>query len=155
MRILVISDSHGDEFSLRYAIECQEEAKMVIFLGDGCRDAVTVSQSFPDRKFVLLKGNCDFACAYPEHSIEHIGGKTLYCTHGSSENVKYTLSELIYRAQSANADIALYGHTHIPVTDYRDGLHIFNPGSTRQGQYGVIDITCAGVVCINMTLNFI
>jgi hypothetical protein len=29
---------HGDEFSLRCAIEHQKESKNVIFLGDGCND---------------------------------------------------------------------------------------------------------------------
>jgi predicted phosphodiesterase len=45
----------------------------------------TAAESFPEKRFVLVKGNCDFASAYPELSIEHIGGKVLYCTHGTEK----------------------------------------------------------------------
>lgn len=155
MRILVISDSHGDEFSVRYVLEQQRDAGVVIFLGDGYNDIEAVKEDFPAKKFVMVRGNCDFSCNYPISGVEHIGGKVIYCTHGFVENVKYTQSELIYRARQAGADIALYGHTHVPVTDYEDGLHIFNPGSIRDGSYGAVDITDAGIVCINMKIKFI
>ena len=42
---------------------------------------------------------------------------------------------------------SFYGHTHRPLTDYEDGLHILNPGSLRAGgTYGVVDLSDAGVV---------
>ena len=35
MRVLVVSDSHGDSISLRRAILAQPKAEVVIHLGDG------------------------------------------------------------------------------------------------------------------------
>ena len=40
MRILVLSDSHGDFFSMKKAIESQPTAEVVVFLGDGHIDFV-------------------------------------------------------------------------------------------------------------------
>ena len=46
-----------------------------------------------------------------------------------------------------NADIVLFGHTHLPITEYDDELYLLNPGSLQytDGTYGVIDITDAGI----------
>ena len=46
-----------------------------------------------------------------------------------------------------NADIVLFGHTHLPITEYDDELYLLNPGSLQyaDGTYGIIDITDAGI----------
>ncbi|HZJ77386.1 MAG TPA: YfcE family phosphodiesterase [Clostridia bacterium] len=155
MRILVVSDSHGDEFTLKYVIQQQPLAEVIIHLGDGCNDMENVKSSFPNKKIVQIKGNCDFCCRSPLTSVEQFCGKKIFCTHGHAENVKFTQNELILKAQKEGADIALYGHTHVPVIDYVDGLYLFNPGSVRQGEYGFIDITQSGIVCNNLVVNFI
>ena len=38
MRILVLSDSHSDVSSLKYAVDNEPSAEAVLFLGDGLRD---------------------------------------------------------------------------------------------------------------------
>lgn len=80
-------------------------------------------------------------------------------THGSNENVKYGLDKLIKKANDINADIVLFGHTHIPFTDYIGSkLYIMNPGSlgsprdATRGTYGVIDIFGDGVLMNIATL---
>lgn len=50
------------------------------------------------------------------------------------------------RARQEGADIVLYGHTHTGVTCYDDGLYIMNPGSIRDGHYGMIDIVPGGIM---------
>lgn len=152
MRILVVSDSHGDEFALRCAMEAQPKARMMIHLGDGERDMDTLIDILGEIKYVQLRGNGDFGVLSPLSRVEIVEGKRIYCTHGHVERVKYGSYELLQAANSAGAHIALYGHTHEPVTDYRDGLYIMNPGSIRNGDYGVVDITQAGIVCINIKL---
>ena len=68
-------------------------------------------------------------------------------THGHLYGVKSDLTRVVYAARERNADLLLYGHTHIPVTDYEDGLYILNPGSIHGGgTYGVVDLSPAGVV---------
>lgn len=150
MRILVVSDSHGDVLSLRLAIEAQAKARMIIHLGDGERDMDAVSHLLEGMKVVQVRGNTDFGVFSPNSCIETVEGKRLYCTHGDRENVKGGTGELKKIARDKEADIVLFGHTHVPASEYDDGLYLFNPGSIRQGQYGVVDITKAGIVCIHM-----
>ncbi len=152
MRILVVSDSHGDVFSLRLAIERQSKAALLIHLGDGEDDLAACAAVAPGLKRVQVRGNCDFGSHTPPTATEFAAGKKIFCTHGYAERVKYGDYELKAAARRQNADIALYGHTHVPVNYYEDGLYIFNPGSLHCGDYGVIDITAAGIVCINLKL---
>ncbi len=51
MRILVVSDTHGDARSLQQAIWEQPDARVVIHLGDGAREAEDAAAQFPDRTF--------------------------------------------------------------------------------------------------------
>lgn len=60
--------------------------------------------------------------------------------------MKSDLFRVVCAAKERGADVLLYGHTHVPMTDYEDGLYILNPGSLRSGTYGVVDLSGAGVV---------
>ena len=62
--------------------------------------------------------------------------------------VKYGLSNLVAAAEERGAQIALFGHTHQAMTEYRGGLYLMNPGSLSgpSGTYGIIDLTPAGIV---------
>ena len=132
MRVLVLSDSHGDVYKLRRAIDSQPTAKLIVFLGDGEYDIDSVE------------------CRVP---VIKVRGKKIYCTHGFRENVKYTTENLISAAKSHGAHIALYGHTHVPVTSYDGGLYLVNPGSVREGSFAVIDITDSGIMPIIMKIK--
>ncbi len=148
MRLVVVSDSHGHKYDLFRAIEEQPDASYVIFLGDGERDIDEAEERFTDKQFIKVKGNCDFGSMLPYKLLEIISGKRIYCTHGYVERVKYGKSELMQRASEEKADIVLYGHTHIPDTDYSDGVYVMNPGSIADRRYGFIDITDSGVICV-------
>ncbi len=152
MRILVLSDSHSDVYSLKTAIENHREADVVIFLGDGERDFYEISSEIGNKHLIMVKGNCDLASLQEANRTENIAGKKIFITHGYLENVKFGDDTLIYKGQSFGADIILYGHTHIPVSKYIDGVYVFNPGSIRNGDYGFIDITEKGIICINAKL---
>lgn len=155
MRILVMSDSHGDRRNAALAIEQQPDAKYVFHLGDGAGDIDDLIPFYSDRKFVRVKGNCDFSSDLPVREIVSVGGKRIYVTHGYSERVKFGLDVLYYSAREQEAVIALFGHTHEPHIDYYDGIHIFNPGSLRDGNYGIIDITPKGIICIHNKVRYI
>ena len=67
-------------------------------------------------------------------------------------NVKYGLADLVRAGQEMQANVVLFGHTHIPMVDYREGMHLMNPGSLgmprgSNGTYGVLDVTEQGIVC--------
>ena len=143
MRVLVLSDSHGDVYKLRRAIDSQPTAKLIVFLGDGEYDIDSVECRVP---VIKVRGNCDFGSSLPLNFTDEVCGKKIYCTHGFRENVKYTTENLISAAKSHGAHIALYGHTHVPVTSYDGGLYLVNPGSVREGSFAVIDITDSGIM---------
>ena len=71
-----------------------------------------------------------------------IGGVRFYMTHGHLHKVKMTHSLLLKDARSANAQVVLYGHTHIPECSREaDGLWVMNPGAGGYcGTAGVIEI---------------
>ena len=146
MRILVMSDSHGRLDTIYAAIRREGNFQLLVHLGDGASD-IRHAQSLLDGKPVLqVCGNCDFAADLPEKIVTQEGGKTLFCTHGHRQFVKYGDSDLIEEAREAHADIALYGHTHVPVQRYDDGLYVCNPGPMMMGHYAVLEITPQGIM---------
>lgn len=153
MRIIVVSDSHGDAFAICSVIERQRSAAMLIHLGDGERDMLEVEGCLGLMRAVRLRGNCDLGSVSPSSCVEFAGGQKIYCTHGYAEAVKFGFSALEQKAREQGAAIALFGHTHEPYYEYRDGLHLFNPGSIRHDDYGVVDIEDRSIVCIHMKIN--
>lgn len=144
MRVLVFSDSHGSNYNLRKVLDTAT-ADYLIFLGDGLREVQNLMQSYPHIKFLAVKGNCDFDPEAIETDLVTIGGIRILYTHGHNFNVRYTTKTLEDAARKINADIVLYGHTHIAEKTYSDGLYIINPGScskSREGgnSYAALDI---------------
>jgi putative phosphoesterase len=148
MRILVVSDTHRDSYSFRQAILQQPKAEVVIHLGDGADEAQEMKESFPEKMFLMVRGNCDWGSALPNVGDFQADGKHIFYTHGHIFNVKYGMYNIISEARARKANILLFGHTHNAFTDYEDGLYIMNPGSLSGagGTYGIIDITKAGIV---------
>lgn len=150
MRVLIFSDSHGDGHALVDTLLRHPDITTVIHLGDGAREAEDAAMQFPDHTFYIVRGNCDYAGEAPVSLLEVIGGKRVFMTHGHRFNVKYGLYTYDCAARERHADVALFGHTHQPFEEYHDGLYLFNPGSLRQGSYGIMDVSSAGVVFRHM-----
>ena len=149
LRILVISDSHGMVRTMKTAIN-KSNPNVIIFLGDGLRNILDLQNIYYDKKFYFVKGNCDFL-NYKINDLLDIAGKKVFITHGHLYNVKRTYETLIDVAREHNADVALFGHTHIPYQNYIDGLYLLNPGSIgspTKGKisYGIVDIENNNIV---------
>lgn len=145
MRILVLSDSHSNSYNIRKAIEQQPTAELIVFLGDGENDFF---RYYTEKPCIAVRGNCDWGSELPAFIVTEEKGYTIYCTHGYAEGVKYGEENLKMRAREYHAHIALYGHTHNPVTHYDDGMWLVNPGSIHNGEYAVLDLTPKGVMPI-------
>lgn len=153
MRLVVISDSHGDRWRLFDAIENEPTADYIYFLGDGYKELELALDTFGDKhKFISVKGNCDLGCTAPLKDIRTINGVKIYATHGHGERVKYGTYNLEYEAEKENCQLVLYGHTHQSDILYKEGVHYFNPGSLHDGFYGVVDITEGGIICIKKNI---
>ena len=142
MRILVLSDSHGNRAGLRAA------AETVFFLGDGLSDLEAVWPAFSGRTLVAVQGNCDLRPLQPEVELRRCGGVLVAATHGHRFGVKHTPARYTAWAKEHGAQVALFGHTHEPLSCYEDGLYLLNPGtlSGYAPTYGIVDVTQAGIV---------
>jgi len=151
MRIVVISDSHGNGVIVDRILRREQDADAVIFLGDVTSDIEDFTYEYDLKKFYIVSGNCDRFPSYPYSTVANIGGINIFITHGHTLGVKGGIGALIAAARQSDCKIALYGHTHIPDIKYVDGLHIVNPGScarSRDGgnSYAVIDIRENGIL---------
>ncbi|MEE0841046.1 MAG: metallophosphoesterase [Acutalibacteraceae bacterium] len=151
MRILVISDSHRNIHALNTVISRHPDIKHIFFLGDNADDIDGIRDSFKDRIFHVVSGNCDFASTYKGAAIEAVENTRIFYCHGHRQNVKYTLEVLKNTARENNCTLALFGHTHKSICCYDDGVYLVNPGScssSREGpnSYAVIDITQKGIM---------
>lgn len=91
LRLLVLSDSHGDAGSVYRAVAAQPEAAAVLYLGDGAADLAAAAAAFPRLAFYPVRGNGDFApdaAGLPYAREECFGGKRFFLTHGHLYGVK-------------------------------------------------------------------
>ena len=132
MLIAVVSDSHGDNTSIRKALGKIKKADYLFHLGDNVEDVDEFSKEFKG-KIVNVKGNCDFLNSKLAKELDekliNIDGIKILATHGHKYGVKENIFRLQYRAMELEANIVLYGHTHIPSIEYEEGIWIINPGS--------------------------
>ena len=154
MRIIVISDTHGNLRALRSVILRNADADWFIHLGDGERDVEIFLLEHPEliQKFIRISGNCDDgSLGFPYFCLD-VPGHRIFATHGHLFAVKNSLEIIKRRAAENECDIILFGHTHIRLESYEDGLYILNPGSAScphdgtKPSFGHIDISPAGVV---------
>ena len=146
MKILVLSDSHGYLARIEQAIRA-EQPDRIIFLGDRASDFLDVceKESYQEKyertPVHIVSGNCDTGrSGFPEKLILEIEGKRFYITHGHRENVKMGYMRLCYSALEAEADIALFGHTHMKCKNNYEGLELLNPGAAMLGSYGTVQL---------------
>ena len=139
MKILVMSDSHGNITNMLTAVKL-ENPEMILHLGDHHTDCREIREMFPNIPLRAVKGNCDRAgeLETDEFICEYL---RIMMVHGHRFNVKYSLDAIITNALYKEVDILLYGHTHIAQAGKFEGIHVINPGSIGyNGSYCVLQI---------------
>ena len=137
MKILIMSDIHGD-FESMYKVIKQESFDKLIILGDlfsyGYKfynlnesPIVQTLQRYKE-KLILIKGNCDYYIDYDAlglyaHDIFNIkfNNHVLTLTHGDKYNRGYL--------PDFHGDVFISGHTHIPLINKTGDILYLNPGS--------------------------
>lgn len=140
MKILVFSDSHLSLNNLIKMVKV-EKPEVIICGGDHSKDALELSYIEDKIEYFVVRGNCDMF----DHSFKDIlkfelENKKIYLTHGHLHGVKMTLTKLKKETQENKEDIVIFGHTHIPYYEIENGIHYFNPGAARDGNYGILEI---------------
>jgi len=141
MKILVLSDSHG-EFRYMEKAVFDESPDHIVHLGDRLRDAESLREKFCRIPFTAVPGNCDLMSVEQPVRIEEIGGVRFLITHGHIHGVKTGMLRFSMAAREAQVQAALFGHTHAACWEELDGIHYLNPGAAGGGKpsYGVIEI---------------
>ena len=140
MKILVISDSHGSENAFIDVLEENKDATHLFFLGDGEKDFDNARYYAKNLNLYAVRGNCDIFSDLNAESIATVGGKKIFYTHGHLYGVKSGYGYIAAKGKTNGADIVLFGHTHLPFIEEREGMLLFNPGSLNSGSYGIIEI---------------
>jgi len=148
MKLLVFSDSHGrTDTMLTVAKMLAPDVSRILHLGDNLADAVLLQKTFPALPVHSIAGNCDFLHGGQRDELVEVMGTRIWLTHGHWYDVKGGLLRLSLAAAERNADICLYGHTHIAALTTSDGCILMNPGSIslprgyERESYGILTLT--------------
>ena len=147
MRIIVLSDTHGEETTVRWLLEQAWKTlgpvDAYLHCGDGAGDFARLENFIRARdEHTLLygvRGNCDFAAGHPDRLVVPFGGLKIYMTHGHIHRVKSGLDDLQSAALEAGADIALYGHTHRADVEYSTPW-LVNPGAVENDCCALLEV---------------
>ena len=76
MKIVVMSDSHGRDECVYSLLYENQDADMIIHLGDGMNDFSCAMDGLPilsSIPYIRVRGNCDFFSSIPATVMEDIG----------------------------------------------------------------------------------
>ena len=146
MRILVLSDTHGDNsraYQVFDKLKKETPVDLIIHCGDYYKDAIQMSER-TGVPAVWVKGNTDGSFSEDDYTIVETPYGNLLVTHGHMENVDFSQQNLYYKAQEKGCVGALFGHTHRSAFAEVGGVYLMNPGSLTKprdgsgGTFGII-----------------
>ena len=125
MKLLVMSDTHGDVEVIERVKSFHPDAVKMIHCGDSELPYHHSAMVNLER----VRGNCDYDDNYLEEILFQMNGERVFVTHGHLYDVKNSPMKLVYRAKEVGANIVCFGHSHILGAEYIDGIFFVNPGS--------------------------
>jgi len=145
MRILICSDSHGNNELLDKIIKDNPNIDYYLHAGDSESSELSIMP------FLSVKGNCDYFTDAPEQRIIATPYGKLLMRHEP-----YLPSGIVSKE---NIKIFIHGHTHRKRNDKVGNLLIINPGSVSLprdsdfGTYAILDIEKENVTVRFITLK--
>lgn len=139
MKIIVMSDSHGDVETVSAISALRADALF------HCGDSELPFDHTAFGQMIKVRGNCDRDQTFPLKEVVVVGDKKVLMVHGHLHNVNFSLLELFYDAKENDADIVLFGHTHLFGAEMQNDILFVNPGSTllprggKEHTYAVIE----------------
>jgi hypothetical protein len=117
----VISDTHG---LLRpEAVAALRGSDFIVHAGDVGRPEILEGLG-AIAPVTVVRGNVDrggWAQAIPKTEVLEAGGACIYVVH--------ILAELDLKPEAAGMNVVVYGHSHTPKQEMKNGVLFFNPGS--------------------------
>jgi putative phosphoesterase len=118
----VIADTH-DRWLPQIA-KLFQNVDEIWHLGDVCREPILDQLREINPKLQVVLGNNDFDLDSPITLDLERGGENFHLIH------------ILPRRILATGGWLLYGHTHRPIDEIHNGVHLFNPGSAGRGNKG-------------------
>lgn len=125
MKILLFSDTHGDQDAYEQMRAFEQDVKYIFCTGDSGFDIDFLEKE----KIISVKGNYPFAPKLPLEISEKLQGHWFYFTHGHQYFVKFGLNRLINKADLLKMDVCCFGHTHKALLSKKNALILLNPGA--------------------------
>ena len=129
MKIIVVSDTHGNRSSLDRVMELHSDADAVVHCGDSRGEMADVKLRYPDKQYFEVAGNCDVGSPLPLTLFFELDGLRFMATHGHAYHVKFGPEGLARVAKEEGCAAVFYGHTHIPDDRVIDGVRVLCPGA--------------------------
>jgi putative phosphoesterase len=135
MLIAVISDTHmprGKRVLPPACVERLAAAELILHAGDVMTAAVLRDFEAIGPPVVAVHGNVDdleLRKALPAERVVEAGGARIAMVHDAGPR-QSRLDRM--RARFPDADAVVFGHSHLPLHEERDGFQIFNPGSPTE-----------------------
>lgn len=142
MKLLVISDSHGNYARALKAHQLAGPVDHILHLGDGAEDARLMEEVL-EAPVYRVAGNCDFDTELPIELTMEFGQCRIFLTHGNRQRVKSGLAQLVGKGIEVGASVVLYGHTHLPAIGSSQGMLFVNPGALKEGfpgSYAIVTV---------------
>lgn len=149
-KLAILGDTHGRIEEIKQELK-KLSIKHFLYTGDFYGDAKRLAHHL-GISFDGVLGNCD--PPNPEAQEEIIvewAGQKIFIVHGHQYGVKASLNRLYYRAKELQANIVLYGHTHMPMEEIIEDILFINPGSPSRPRGGakpsfaLLELTDKGV----------
>ena len=94
----------------------------------------------------IVRGNNDFFSELPREEEFQIGKYKVFITHGHAYYVSLDVEDIRDEGRARGADIVMFGHTHRPYFENKNGIIVLNPGSLsfprqegRRGSYMIME----------------
>lgn len=153
MKILVVSDTHGNHKNLDKILDLAGEIQMFIHLGD-VEGGEEYINAVVDTEKHIVRGNNDFFSDLPKEEEFYIGKYKTFITHGHNYYVSLDPEYIKEEGIARRADIVMFGHTHKPFLEQNEEITVLNPGSVsyprqegRKGSYMLIELDEKGELC--------
>jgi len=126
MKILIISDTHGNLSNLKKVLEREQPIDQLLHTGDVIDDAEEIRE-LAGCACAFVRGNCDIFSREPLSRDFGLMTHNIHMEHGHM--LPDSFNSIAYKAESVGADILMFGHTHVPVITTVGDITILNPGS--------------------------
>ncbi len=129
MKIGITGDTHGSKKAMRLVLGMAPPVDYWFHTGDYSQDGKFLAY---ETKLPLLSvaGNTDPADGKANiDELITLAGKRIWLTHGHHYMYGYQINEIAWWARKLDVDIAVFGHTHIPMVKWFGDILLINPGS--------------------------